>query len=170
MQNIKSIAVIGVSDQRNFKLLQQLSERYQILLFDKNPAILSEVHNSLLAKNRYASIEKMDCPVDASWEADIIILSGFCINDSETVQKIKEVATAKIVIILENDDEFTKSLNYQLSFDLVFPNSKIVEIININVDTNEEEFLLEGHDSKALYTVSNILERLGFTAYVSQTN
>lgn len=165
------MAVIGASDKRNFTVLKELSEHYQLLLFDKDPKALSDVHDSLLAKNRNINIEKMSCATDASWEADIIILSGFCINDAEIVQKIKEVATAKIMIIMENDDEFTKSINRQLSFDVVFPHSKIVEVINLNVDDKaEKEFLLEGHDSYALDSVSNIFERMGFNTYVSQLN
>lgn len=171
MQNVKTIAVIGASDKRNFTVLKELSEQYQMLLFDKDPVALSEIYDSLLVNNRNAKIEKMACATNASWEADIIILSGFCINDEETVQKIKKVATAKIVIIMENDDEFSKSIGNQLSFDLVFPHSKIVEIINLNVDDNaEKEFLLEGHDSYALDCVSAIFERMGFNTYVSQLN
>jgi phosphosulfolactate phosphohydrolase-like enzyme len=72
-----------------------------------------------MAQNRHGDIEKMDCALSASWEADIIILSGFC-NDAAVVEKIKEVATAKIIIIMENDDDFTKSINRQVSFDLIF--------------------------------------------------
>jgi hypothetical protein len=37
--------------------------------------------------------EKMDCNL-ASWEADIIIL--FFVNDAAVVERIKEVATAKL--------------------------------------------------------------------------
>jgi hypothetical protein len=37
----------------------------------------------------------MDCALSASWEADIIIL-WFCVNDAAVVERIKEVATAKI--------------------------------------------------------------------------
>lgn len=171
MQNVKTIAMIGASDKRNFTVLKELSERYQMLLFDKDPIALSEIYNSLLANNRNITIEKMACATDASWEADIIILSGFCIDDQETIQRIKKVATAKIIIIMENDDEFTKSINNQLSFDLVFPHSKVVEIISLNRDENaEKEFLLEGHDSYALDSVSAIFERMGFNTYVSQLN
>lgn len=72
---------------------------------------------------------------------------------------------------MENDDEFTKSINHQVSFDLIFPHSKIVEVINVNSeDDNEKEFLLEGHDSYALDTVSHIFEGIGFNTYVSQIN
>jgi hypothetical protein len=171
MQNIKSIAIIGASDKRNFAVLTGLATRYQLLLFDNNEKALAEIHQALLQENRYASIEQMPCAVNASWEADIIILSGFCINDSQIVQKIKNVATAKTIIIIENDDEFTKSINYQLSFDIIFPHSKIVEVININADdTPEKEFLLEGHSGAALDTVSHMFEGVGFNTYVSQIN
>ena len=171
MQNVKTIAVIGASDKRNLAVLHELAARYQMLLFDTNEKSLAEIYQTLLLQNRYASIEKIPCALNASWEADIIILAGFCINDAEVVQKIKKVATAKTIIIMENDDEFTKSINYQVSFDIIFPHSKIVEVININSDDSlEKEFLLEGHDSSALDTVSHIFEGVGFNTYVSQIN
>lgn len=171
MQNIRTIAVIGAADKRNFLVLKELSERYQLLLFDKNQKALSAIYESLVVQNRHGYIEKMDCAVNASWEADIIILSGFCSNDSAVVEKIKEVATAKIIIIIENEDEFATSINNNGSFDLVFPHSKIVEIINISTDENtQKEFLLEGHNAKALDTVSSIFEGCGFTTYLSQLN
>lgn len=171
MQNVKTIAVIGTSDKRNFPLFKELAEHYRMLLFDKNPDALSALYDSLLSYNRNVIIEKMTCATEASWESDIIILSGLCINDAEIIPKIKRVATAKVIIIMENDDEFLKSINRPVSFDLLFPLSKIVEVINLNDDDNDEkEFLLEGHDSHALDGVSNIFERLGFNTYVSQLN
>jgi hypothetical protein len=54
---------------------------------------------------------------------------------------------------MENDDDFTKSINRQVSFDLIFPHSK-TEIINVATDDNAEKELLEGHHSKALDTVA----------------
>jgi hypothetical protein len=171
MHNVRTIAVIGASEERNFLVLKELSQRYQLLLFDKNEKALTYIHEKLLVANRYSYIEKMNCAVNASWEADVIILCGFCINDEQIVRKIKEVATGKIIIIMENDDDFIKSINQQLSFDLIFPHSKIVEIINIsNKKEEEKEFLLEGHDSRALDTISAIFESVGFTTYVSQIN
>jgi hypothetical protein len=58
---------------------------------------------------------------------------------------------------MENDDDFTKSINRQVSFDLIFPHSKIVEIINVAQMITQKKFLLEGHHSKALDTVAGIL-------------
>jgi hypothetical protein len=40
----------------------------------------------LVAQNRHY-IEKMNCAVNASWEADIIILSGLYVNDEDVVEK-----------------------------------------------------------------------------------
>jgi hypothetical protein len=54
---------------------------------------------------------------------------------------------------MENDDDFTKSINRQVSFDLIFPHSKIVEIISMMI--TQKEFF-EGHHSKALDTVAGI--------------
>jgi hypothetical protein len=107
------------------------------LLFDNNEKALAEIHQSLLQENRYASIEQMPCAVNASWEADIIILSGFVLMIPKSF-KIKMLLQQKTIIIIENDDEFTKSINYQLSFDIIFPHSKIVEVININADDTPE--------------------------------
>jgi hypothetical protein len=48
-----------------------------------------------------------------------------------------------------------KSINYQLSFDIIFPHSKIVEVININADDTRKR-VLEGHSGAALDTVSHV--------------
>jgi hypothetical protein len=94
----------------------------------------------------------------------------FCVNDAAVVEKIKEVATAKIIIIMENDDDFTKSINRQVSFDLIFPHSKIVEIINVATDDNaEKKNFVRRSSFKALDTVAGI-DRCGFTTFLSQFN
>jgi hypothetical protein len=72
---------------------------------------------------------------------------------------------------MENEDDFTKSINRELSFDFIFPHSKIVEIINVAKDKNtENEFLVESKNAKALDVVSDIFERCGFITYISQLN
>jgi hypothetical protein len=65
----------------------------------------------------------MDCALSASWEADIIILSFVLMM--QLLLKNKGGCYSKIIIIMENDDDFTKSINRQVSFDLIFPHSKL---------------------------------------------
>jgi hypothetical protein len=128
-----------------------------MLLFDNNEIALSDIYHSLYFKTGTQKL-KMPCAVNASWEADVIILSGFVLMIPKWFKDHKS-SNSKTIIIMENDDEFTKSINYQLSFDLIFPHSKIVEVININADDSlEKEFLLEGHDANALDMVSHILK------------
>jgi hypothetical protein len=55
-----------------------------MLLFDNNEIALSDIYHSLLLQNRYAKVEP--CAVNASWEADVIILSGFVLM-IEVVQR-----------------------------------------------------------------------------------
>jgi hypothetical protein len=50
--------------------------------------------------------------------------SGFVVNDAAVVEKIGRLLQ-QIIIIMENDDDFTKSINRQVSFDLIFPHSKL---------------------------------------------
>jgi hypothetical protein len=53
---------------------------------------------------------------------------------------------------MENDDDFTKSINRQVSFDLIFPHSKIVEIINVATDS--EKNFVEGHQAAHAETLN----------------
>jgi hypothetical protein len=79
----------------------------------------------------------------------------FCVNDEAVVEKNKGSYTAKsllwkMMMILR----INKS---PVSFDLIFPHSKIVEIINVATDKMQKKNFFEGHHSKALDTVSGIL-------------
>jgi hypothetical protein len=78
MENIRTIAVIGASEERNFSILKELSELLPPLLSDNNKEALTNIHESLMAQNRHGDRENGLCP--ASWEADIIILSGFVLT------------------------------------------------------------------------------------------
>jgi hypothetical protein len=107
MENLKTIAVSGAADKRESVLSERLSEQYQMLLFDKDPKALSDIYDSLLANNHNINIEKMSC--ERQLGSRYHYSFWFCINE-RVVRKVKKVATAKIIIIMENDDEFTKSI------------------------------------------------------------
>jgi hypothetical protein len=63
------------SEERNFSILKELSERYH-LYYSINKEALTNIHESLMAQKSW--YEKMDCALSASWEADIIILVSLC--------------------------------------------------------------------------------------------
>jgi hypothetical protein len=88
---------------REISVLNRLAGRYQMLLFDNNEIALSDIYHSLLLQNRYAKVEKMPCAVNASWEADVIILSGFVLMISKWFKDHKS-SNSKTIIIMENDE------------------------------------------------------------------
>jgi hypothetical protein len=49
-----------------------------------------------MAQNRHGDIEKMDCALSASWEADIIILSGFVLMMQLLLKKKRRLLQQKL--------------------------------------------------------------------------
>jgi acetolactate synthase regulatory subunit len=47
-------------------------------------------------------VEPMRCPTNASWEADIIVVSANALANELLTQQIRKVSTGKIVLILES--------------------------------------------------------------------
>jgi hypothetical protein len=64
---------------------------------------------------------------------------------------------------MENDDDFTKSINRQVSFDLIFPlqNRRNHQC----TDDNAEKEFFRRSSFKALDTVAGIFDRCGFTTF-----
>jgi hypothetical protein len=50
MENIRTIAVIGASEERNFSILK-IIRALPPLLFDNNKEALTNIHESLMAQN-----------------------------------------------------------------------------------------------------------------------
>lgn len=70
-----------------------------------------------------AEVEVLDCLVDASWEADIIILVVAVCKEKEIAAMIKEVATGKLVIrIADAGEEAEEELCTEL------PYSKVIKV------------------------------------------
>jgi hypothetical protein len=68
--------------------------------------------------------EKMNC-VNASWEADISLFFPVFISMMKMLLKNKGGCYCKKSSHMENEDDFTKSISRQLSFDLGLPILKL---------------------------------------------
>lgn len=74
--------------------------------------------------NATAEIDFISCEKEGCWEADLIVLSQNDRPSAPLLQKIKEVATQKIVLVVsENNQDAARQDLAKL-----LPNSKIVEI------------------------------------------
>jgi len=55
--------------------------------------------------NPGAQVEIVDCVKEGCWEADIIVLAIASHEMEEVIEKIREVATQKIVLIILNHED-----------------------------------------------------------------
>lgn len=163
MSNRSTFAVLGVSETKSVFLAKQIAKTNSVLLFDQNAATLVEVYTEIISKNPKAIAEMMICPTDASWEADVILLSNHGTTNASLVAKIKRVATGKIVLILGNEREGINSKNTFDKVQHLFPFSKVVQSVETSDDI-ENSFVLKGNEEETLRTLLTFFTAIGLKA------
>src|SRR5215208_7186135 len=99
----KTIAIIGASGNMGSAISKSLAKSgYRLLLFAHNAGKVNALIKEIKDSTPSADIEYRSCPLDASWEADIIIPAVNYGVEKEVAAKIREVATQKIVISISN--------------------------------------------------------------------
>lgn len=122
MKAKETIAVIGAASEEGRLVIGYLMHRpYRLLLTDESSENLAALRRGLSAFNTAAEIDLLPCCGEAAWEADMILVAHAGSSLEETARKMKEVATTKTVIIVEDGNpEVFKRLQ-----DLL-PHSKLV--------------------------------------------
>lgn len=168
-----TFAIIGLTESRGFSLIKHIAAKYPVLLFDKDEAKLSTALQQILTAFPSAKAEIMLCAADASWEADIILVTGYCCADSAIAAKIEKVSTGKIVIIISdenNDDIFSNPAG---KLQQLLPYSKVVQVFvagsRFSTDAGKE-LVVEGSDASALAAVASIFSSIGLTSVTSSTH
>jgi predicted dinucleotide-binding enzyme len=123
-------------------------DNYRLLLFGK---IL----------NPLADIECLHCVVDASWEADIIISAVPAGTETQLAEKIREVATQKILLIVSNPQEraaadHTHSKSGVEEIQKLLPNSKVVKTFSTKFAVDFARAVAGGHSIDALTTGNDL--------------
>ncbi|WP_224994733.1 NADPH-dependent F420 reductase [Cesiribacter sp. SM1] len=179
MKTMQTIAIIGASGNMGSAISKSLSKgNYRLLLCareqDKVQAVVEEIRSS----NPAAAVEAIDCSVEASWEADIIIVAVPYEAEKEVAQKIREVSNQKIVISISNplnssynglvtapDTSAAEELQKSL------PNAKVVKAFNTTfaadfstpvIDGRQADAFVAGNEEDALRTVSELVSTAGF--------
>ena len=106
MKTKQTIAVIGATGNMGSAISKSLSKgNYRLLLCaneqDKGRKVQALVQQ-IKSENASADVEGIDCSVQATWEADIIIAAVPFEAEKEVAEKIKEMANQKIVISIAN--------------------------------------------------------------------
>jgi 8-hydroxy-5-deazaflavin:NADPH oxidoreductase len=184
MQTKQTIAVIGASGNMGSAISKSLSKgNNRLLLFANEKEKVDTLVQDIQSNNATADVEALECPTDASWEADVIILAVPYQAEKEIIMKIKEVANQKIVISIANPLNETYNglvtapdTSAAEELQKLLPNSKVVKAFNTTfaadfttpvIDGKQVDAFIAGNDEEALQTVSELVTTAGFNPIVA---
>jgi NADPH-dependent F420 reductase len=184
MATKKTIAIIGASGSMGSAIAKNLSKgNYRLLLIANQQEKVEQLINEIKKLNPSADVDSMGCPFDASWEADIIIPAVHYKVEKEIAEKIKQVATQKIVVSIsnplnENYDGLITAQGTSAAEELqkFLPDSKVVKAFNTVfagdfsqtvIDGKQADVFIAGNDEEALETVSELVADAGFNPIVA---
>lgn len=152
----KTIAILGDTGEFSPVLMEVLMRQDLRLLFvseveKKNVALKKQLENT----NVLDEVEFISCEREGCWEADIIAVTRPENIFPGLVEKIKEVATQKIVLVVSEEKKQFDNPELEKSL----PHSKVVEI---NLDMKAKEFSVSGKDSEAIAGIRSIFENAGY--------
>lgn len=152
----ETIAFLGDSGTVCPVLMKKLAEQGYRLLF------VSEDLTDTNLQEIAGDVELVECAKDGCWEADIIAVVDPEKIGTQMVNRIKDVATQKIVLCIESDetDKSCFSSEQLNSLQAEFPYSKLVYI---NVDFQQMRAEVHSDDQEARDSISDIFEISGFS-------
>lgn len=184
MQTKQTIAVIGASGNMGSAISKSLSKGVnRLLLFANDKEKVEKLVSDIKKDNASAEVEALECPTDASWEADVIILAVPYQAEKEIAAKIKQVANQKIVISVANPMNETYNglvtapdTSAAEELQKLLPNSKVVKSFNTTfaadfttpvIDGKQVDAFVAGNDEEAVNNVSELVKTVGFNPIVA---
>lgn len=184
MKNKQTIAIIGATGNMGSAISKSLSKgNYRLLLCANELDKVKALAQQIKSENASADVEELDCKVQASWEADIIIAAVPYGDENEVAEKIREMANQKIVISIANPLNDTHNglvtapgTSAAEELQKLLPNSKIIKAFNTTfaadfstpvIDGRQVDAFIAGNDEEALETVSELVTTAGFNPIVA---
>jgi len=182
MATIKTIAIIGATGSMGSAIAKALStnNNYRLLLMSNDQDKLVDL--KIVLEKSGAEAYAFSCVKEASWEADIIIVATPYETEKEVAEKIREVATGKIVISISNPlnkgyNDLVTPPNTSAAEELqkMLPNSKVVKTFNTTfaadfmtpvIDGKVADAFIAGNNSDAVNAVSELVNTVGFNPIV----
>lgn len=153
----KTIAILGEAGKLSPGLMEVLTmQDLRLLFISENDSKNTELKEQLEGVPTAAEVEFTSCERDGCWEADIIAITPHESNSKELIQKIREVATQKIVLEISEENNISETTDLSG----LLPFSKVIEI---QFHTAQKEFTLAGKDEDALNQIRSVFENAGYT-------
>jgi 8-hydroxy-5-deazaflavin:NADPH oxidoreductase len=184
MKTKQTIAIIGATGNMGSAIAKSLSKgNYRLLLYANDQDKVYALAEKIRSENVSADVELLTCPVQASWEADIIIAAVPYNAEKEVAEKIREMANQKIVISIANP--LNSSFNGLVTapdtsaaeeLQKLLPNSKVIKAFNTTfaadfsspvIDGKTADAFIAGNDEDALQTVSDLVLTAGFNPIIA---
>lgn len=180
MQTAQTIAIIGATGNMGSAIARSLSTgNYNLLLFGRDTSKVEALVNEI----NQANTQAIDCPINASWEADIIIMAVAHAAEEDVAGKIREVANQKIVISISNpfNDQYNglvtaPGTSAAEELQHLLPHSKVVKAFNTNfvstfntpvINGKQADVFIAGNHPEALQTVSELVSTAGFNPIIA---
>ena len=184
MKTKQTIAVIGATGNMGAAISKSLSKgNYRLLLCANNQDKVQALVQQIKSGQPSADVEALDCSVQASWEADVIIAAVPYEAEKEVAEKIKEMANQKIVISIANPlnstyDGLVTAPDTSAAEELqkLLPHSKVVKAFNTTfaadfstpiIDGKQVDAFIAGNDEEALQTVTELVTTAGFNPIIA---
>lgn len=183
MKTKQTIAVIGAAGSMGSAISRNLSKGdYRLLLCANDDEKLRKLASDI-KKDAVAEVVTLDCSVNASWEADIIILAVPYEAEKEVAEKIRQVANQKIVVSIANPlnstyDGLLTAPGTSAAEELqkLLPNSKVVKAFNTTfaadfatpvIAGKQVDAFVAGSDMESVETVASLVKLAGFNPIVA---
>jgi NADPH-dependent F420 reductase len=179
-----TIAIIGATGKMGSAIARSLARGpYRLLLFAHDKEKLENLKSDIVHDLPSADIDCVGCPMDASWEADIIIPAVPYAAEREVAEKIRAVATQKIVVSIANPLNETysglvtpASTSAAEELQKSLPSSKVVKAFNTSYAANfsqphiggqKADAFIAGNDEEAVSMVRDLVTTAGFQPVVA---
>jgi NADPH-dependent F420 reductase len=179
-----AVAIIGATGKMGSALAKALAKGpYRLLLFSHNQQKLETLKHEIQTATPAADLECMGCPVDASWEADVIIPAVPYSAEKAVVEAIKNVATQKVVVSISNPlnetyDGVVTAPDTSAAEELqkVLPAAKVVKAFNTTyaadfsqplINGQQVDAFVAGDDEEAINVVKDLIKTAGFKPIVA---
>ena len=173
MRTKQTIAIIGATGNMGSAIAKSLSVgNYRLLLYARDFNTCKQLAEEILAIHLLADAEAMDCSINASWEADMIIIAAPDSEYKEISLRIREFATQKIIISMVNPlyETYTGMLTAPETSDAedlqqLLPNSKVVKTV---MDSKRAELVIAGNDQDAVEMVRDLMNTAGYQTIIAE--
>ena len=156
---------------------------YRLLLFAHDQQKLESLKEEITKASPAADLDCVGCPADASWEADVIIPAIPYEAEKDVAEKIRTVATQKIVVSIANPlnesySGLTTAAGTSAAEELqkLLPASKVVKAFNTtyaadfaqpSINGQQVDAFIAGNDAEAIEVVKGLVTTAGFNPVVA---